>query len=115
VAHVWCPTWVPGDIVILDNRRAHNGASIRERMGACGAQLIYWPPYSPDLSPMEPCWSKLRPCGVPPRRVPKTPSTAPLSMSGLRSHGRMHEDGSVIAVMPYVSSKIALVSFLSCA
>jgi transposase len=50
---------VPGNIVILDNRRAHNGAGIRERMGACGAQLIYWPPYSPDLSPMEPCWSKL--------------------------------------------------------
>jgi transposase len=57
---VLCPTLVPGDIVIMDNLRAHKVAGIRERIAACGAQLIYLPPYSPDLSPIEPCWSKLK-------------------------------------------------------
>ena len=60
VGHVLCPTLVPGDIVIMDNLRAHKVAGIRERIEACGAQLIYLPPYSPDLSPIEPCWSKLK-------------------------------------------------------
>ena len=60
VEHVLGPTLVPGDIVIMDNLRAHKVAGIRERIEAGGAQLIYLPPYSPDLSPIEPCWSKLK-------------------------------------------------------
>jgi transposase len=43
----------------MDHLRAHNVAGIRARIEACGAPLIYLPPYSPDLSPIEPCWSKL--------------------------------------------------------
>jgi transposase len=60
VEYVLCPTLVPGDIVIMDNLRAHKVAGIHERIEACGARLIYLPPYSPDLSPIEPCWSKLK-------------------------------------------------------
>ena len=60
VEHVLCPTLVPGDVVIMDNLRAHKVAGTRERIEACGARLIYLPPYSPDLSPIEPCWSKLK-------------------------------------------------------
>jgi transposase len=60
VEHVLCPTLVPGDIVILDNLGAPKVAGIRERIEACGAQLLYLPPYSPDLSPIEPCWAKLK-------------------------------------------------------
>jgi transposase len=60
VEHVLCPTLVPGDVVIMDNLRAHKVAGIRERIEACGARLIDLPPYSPDLSPIEPCWSKLK-------------------------------------------------------
>ncbi len=60
VEHVLCPTLVPGDIVVMDNLRAHKVAGIREHIEAHGAQLIYLPPYSPDLSPIEPCWSKLK-------------------------------------------------------
>jgi transposase len=60
VEHVLGPTLVPGDVVIMDNLRAHKVAGIRERIEACGARLIYLPPYSPDLSPIEPCWSKLK-------------------------------------------------------
>jgi transposase len=60
VEHVLCPTLVPGDIVVLDNVRAHKVAGIQERREAHGARLIYLPPYSPDLSPIEPCWAKLK-------------------------------------------------------
>jgi transposase len=60
VEQVLGPTLRPGDIVIMDNLRAHKVTGIRERIDACGAQLIYLPPYSPDLSPIEPCWSKLK-------------------------------------------------------
>ena len=60
VEQALCPTLVPGDIVIMDNLRAHKVTGTRERIEACGAQLIYLPPYSPDLSPIEPCWSKLK-------------------------------------------------------
>jgi transposase len=60
VEEVWCPTLVPGDIVVMDNLRAHKMTGIGERIAARGAQLIYLPPYSPDLSPIEPCWAKLK-------------------------------------------------------
>jgi transposase len=60
VEHVLGPPLIPGDIVVMDNLRAHNGAGLRECIEACGAPLISWPPYSPDLTPIEPCWSKLK-------------------------------------------------------
>jgi transposase len=60
VEQVLRPTLRPGDIVIMDNLRAHKVAGIREAVEQAGAQLLYLPPYSPDLSPIEPCWSKLK-------------------------------------------------------
>ena len=58
VAQVRRPTRRLGDIVIMDNLRAHKAAGIREAIEQAGAQLLDLPPYSPDLSPIEPCWSK---------------------------------------------------------
>jgi len=60
VAQVLRPTLCPGDIVIMDNLRAHKAAGIREAIEQAGAQVVSLPPYSPDLSPIEPCWSKLK-------------------------------------------------------
>jgi transposase len=60
VEQVLRPTLCPGDIVIMDNLRAHKVAGIREAVEQAGARLLYLPPYSPDLSPIEPCWSKLK-------------------------------------------------------
>jgi transposase len=60
VEQVLCPTLTAGDIVVMDNLRAHKVAGIREHIEARGARLIYLPPYSPDFSPIEPCWSKLK-------------------------------------------------------
>jgi transposase len=57
---VLCPTLVAGDIVVMDNLQAHKVRGIREAIEGRGAKLIYLPPYSPDLSPIEACWSKLK-------------------------------------------------------
>jgi transposase len=57
---VLCPTLVEGDIVIMDNLQAHKVYGIREAIEQRGAKLIYLPPYSPELSPIEACWSKLK-------------------------------------------------------
>jgi transposase len=60
VPQVLRPTLRPGDLVRMDNRRAHKAAGIREAIAQAGAQVLYLPPYAPDLSPIEPCWSKLK-------------------------------------------------------
>jgi transposase len=60
VEQVLRPTLRPGDLVIMDNLRAHKAAGIREAIEQTGARLQYLPPYSPDLAPIEPCWSKIK-------------------------------------------------------
>lgn len=60
VGEVLCPTLRPGDIVVMDNLGAHKVSGIREAIEGRGAKLIYLPPYSPDLSPIERCWSKIK-------------------------------------------------------
>lgn len=60
VDQVLRPTLHPGDIVIMDNLRAHKAGGIREAIEQTGARVLYLPPYSPDLAPIERCWSKLK-------------------------------------------------------
>jgi transposase len=60
VSEVLCPTLREGDIVVMDNLAAHKVSGIREAIEGIGAKLIYLPPYSPDLSPIERCWSKIK-------------------------------------------------------
>lgn len=60
VEQVLCPTLEIGDIVIMDNLPAHKVKGIKELIEAGGARLIYLPPYSPDLNPIEKCWSKIK-------------------------------------------------------
>jgi len=55
-----CPTLQAGDVVIMDNLGAHKVKGIREAIEGRGAAVIYLPPYSPDLNPIEKCWSKLK-------------------------------------------------------
>ena len=54
------PSLSPGDIVIMDNLASHKVAGVREAIKAAGAFLLYLPPYSPDLSPIELAFSKLK-------------------------------------------------------
>ena len=60
VEQVRCPTGTAGDIVVMDNLRAHKVAGIRDRIEERGARQVFLPPYSPDRSPIEPCWSQLK-------------------------------------------------------
>jgi len=58
--HVLCPQLRLGDVVVMDNLSSHKVKGVRERIEAAGAELLYLPPYSPDLNPIEKAWSKLR-------------------------------------------------------
>jgi transposase len=55
-----CPTLQPGDTVILDNRSSHKVAGVQETLTATGATVLYLPPYSPHLNPLEKFFSKLK-------------------------------------------------------
>jgi transposase len=57
---VLCPELRAGDVVIMDNLSAHKVQGVRERIEAVGAELLYLPPYSPDLNPIEKAWAKLK-------------------------------------------------------
>ena len=54
------PALRPGDIVILDNLSSHKVRGVREAILAANASLLYLPPYSPDLNPIEKFFSKLK-------------------------------------------------------
>jgi transposase len=54
------PTLRAGDIVVMDNLRAHKVKGVREAIAATGARLLYLPPYSPDLNPIEHAFAKLK-------------------------------------------------------
>lgn len=60
VKQVLAPTLVKGDVVVMDNLGAHKVKGVRETIEERGARVIYLPPYSPDLNPIEKCWSKIK-------------------------------------------------------
>jgi transposase len=49
-----------GDVVVMDNLGAHKVSGVCHAIEKAGARLLYLPPYSPDFSPIEPCWSKVK-------------------------------------------------------
>lgn len=60
VAQVLAPTLQPGDIVILDNLSCHKSKTTQRLIHARGASLLFLPPYSPDFSPIENAFAKLK-------------------------------------------------------
>jgi transposase len=54
------PSLAPGDVVVLDNLAAHKVDGVRQAIAAAGASLLYLPPYSPDLNPIEQLFAKLK-------------------------------------------------------
>jgi transposase len=54
------PVLWPGAVVVADNLSTPKAAGVREAIEAVGARLVYLPPYSPDLNPIEFAWSKLK-------------------------------------------------------
>lgn len=60
IEQVLGPKLQPGDVVVMDNLSAHKVAGIAELIQTAGAELLYLPPYSPDLNPIEKAWAKLK-------------------------------------------------------
>ena len=60
VEQVLVPTLRPGQIVVLDNLSIHKSEKAQRLIESCGCQLLFLPPYSPDLTPIEQMWSKLK-------------------------------------------------------
>ena len=60
VDRVLAPALRPGEVVLLDNLGPHKVVGVKEAIEAAGARVLYLPPYSPDLQPIEPCWSKVK-------------------------------------------------------
>jgi transposase len=54
------PALAPGDVVVLDNLAAHKADGVRQAIGAAGASILYLPPYSPDLNPIEQLFAKFK-------------------------------------------------------
>jgi len=54
------PSLLRGDVVVMDNLNAHYAAGVREAIEAVGASVLFLPPYSPELNPIEHTWSKLK-------------------------------------------------------
>ena len=60
VDQVLVPTLTPGDVVLIDNLSAHKGAAIQTAIEIRQARVVFLPPYSPDLNPIEKCWAKVK-------------------------------------------------------
>jgi transposase len=60
IEHLLYPVLKPGDVVVMDNLSAHKTPAVREWIEKAGAELLYLPPYSPDLNPIEKAWAKLK-------------------------------------------------------
>src|SRR6516162_8122890 len=60
VQELLCPTLRAGDVVIMDNLSPHKSTQTLQLIEQVGAQVLFLPPYSPDLNPIEKMWSKLK-------------------------------------------------------
>ena len=108
--HGPCRVLRPGNVVVMDNLSSHKVQGGGKRIQRAGAELLYLPPYSPDLNPIEKAWAKLKQlvCSEKPRtnEALQQPSPIPCQRlllktlklgSGLRSDGYGYRD---IALIP---------------
>ena len=97
VKHVLGPTLTPGDIVVLDNLGVHKARGIQQMLARRRVRLLYLPPYSPDLAPIEPCWSKIK-----------------TALRSAKARTRSALDGALITVLPRVTDADAHGWFRHC-
>jgi transposase len=60
VRRLLCPTLRKGDVVIMDNLSPHKSELTLSLIARAGAEVLFLPPYSPDLNPIEKMWSKVK-------------------------------------------------------
>jgi transposase len=59
VNQILLPTLKKGDIVVMDNLSSHKGPDVKKAIESVGAKVLYIPPYTPDLNPIEMVFSKV--------------------------------------------------------
>ncbi len=97
VEQILAPSLRPGQIVILDNLSIHLGPRVKQVIEASGCQLLFLPAYSPDFSPIEGAFSKLK---------------AILRRVGARTREALQE--AIIQALPSITPQDALGWFLHC-
>jgi hypothetical protein len=102
VEKVLVPTLSRDDTVIIDNLSSHKVAGVREAIEAVGAKLIYLPPYSPDLNPIELPSPSSRPGCERPQNEPSTTCGAELAFSSTTSRRRNAKTTSATMDMPQI-------------
>jgi len=60
IRHVLAPTLRPGQVILLDNLSVHKSLEVRRLIEACGCRVLFLPAYSPDLTPIEMAFSKVK-------------------------------------------------------
>jgi transposase len=60
VEHFLAPTLEAGQVVVMDNLQVHKSKRVRELIEGVGAEILFLPPYSPDFSPIEETFSKVK-------------------------------------------------------
>jgi transposase len=101
VEQVLLPTLKPGDIVIIDNLGSHKGKAVRAALRRVGARLVFLPPYSPDLNPIEQVFAKLK--HLMRKQACRTIETAWQSAGELLNHFTPQECANYFANSGYAS------------
>ena len=103
VEKVLAPILSIGDLVVIDNLPAHKVEGVRKLIEASGATLLYLPPYSPDLNPIEMASPSSRLCCARPPNEPETLSGTELAKPSRPSHHRNAPTTSLMRDTPRVN------------
>lgn len=92
VEELLVPTLKRGDIVVMDNNPIHKLDEIEDALAAAGAWVLFLPPYSPDLNPIELCWAKVkaRLRALKPRTLPDLLDALAQAFSSISQHDIVH-------------------------
>lgn len=92
VEELLVPTLKRGDMVVMDNNPIHKLDEIEDALEAAGAWVLFLPTYSPDLNPIELCWSKLKSClrALKPRPFPDLLDALGHAFSSISGHDILH-------------------------
>jgi len=60
IREILSPVLEPGDVIVMDNLTSHKTRRVQAAFAELGVEVLYLPPYSPDLNPIEMCWSKFK-------------------------------------------------------
>jgi transposase len=97
VERVLRPTIEAGDVLVLDNLAAHKASRIEQVARECGADVIWLSPYSPDFSPIEMMWSKIK-----------------AAMRAAKARTREELEAALIAALELVTDADCLAWFTHC-